>query len=235
LYSISEVLETTHSLASASLGYAKSLWLLRSEPAAPATRLLVFTDAEIYLPRVGARDALRPFLDAPGASVCAVFVSHGSEEQRFAESLFSPQFSAFLGQELPTFLRNQNVIAPTAEAALCGLSLTGLATVVTALDQPGFYAKIGAQSGAYWPEDGRILRELDRLPRPNPPAFYFDVGSEETDREGEVMSQQEGVEAVRAKLEALGCAVKVHVFNGGHSTRGWRAALPLYLQWALAR
>lgn len=225
------VTETTLSLPSARLGYAKKLWLFRSEPEAPAARVLVFADAEIYLQRVGAREVLRPLLDRANEAVCVVFVSHGTEDQRNEESLFNPDFSAFLCRELIQHLQDQNIIRPRVQAALCGLSLTGLATVLAAIDHPGIYAKVGAQSGAYWPEEGRVLKELDRLPPNGETAFYFDVGSHETDREGEVMSQQEGVEAVRQKLVAKGYAVATHIFEGGHSTKGWRAALPRYLTW----
>lgn len=227
-------MEVSHSLSSPSLGYPKQLWIFRSEPTSPANRLLVFLDAEIYLQRVGARESVRPLIEAPGRdSTCVVFVSHGTQEQRMSESLFSRKFSAFLCDELPAFLRAQNFVAPNALASLCGLSLTGLATVMAAIHSPGVYQKIAAQSGAYWPEEGRVLRELEALPMGLRQAFYFDVGSEETDREGEVMSQQEGVEAVRQVLERKGYAVTTHVFPGGHSTEGWCSALPLYLDWAV--
>ena len=228
-----DVTELTHSLFSPSLGYAKKLWIFRPESSRPAMRLLVFTDAEIYLLHVGARDVIRSIVDAEGsAPTCVVFVSHGTEEQRHSESLFSRGFSAFLCEELRAFLRNQQFVDAEAPAALCGLSLTGLATLVAAIHFPGAYEKVAAQSGAYWPEEGRVLRELETLPEGIRQAFYFDVGSEETDREGEVMSQQEGIEAVRQVLEGKGYGVTTYVFDGGHTVEGWRAALPKYLNWA---
>ena len=227
------MIELTPLLPSRRLGYAKQLWIFRSDVARPATRLLVFTDAEIYLRRVRAQEALRSLIDADGGdAICAVFVSHGTEQQRLSESMFHPDFSAFLCEELPAFLREQELVASGASAALCGLSLTGLATVVAALHFPGVYDKIAAQSGAYWPENGRVLRELEALAPGLGHAFYFDVGSEETDREGEVMSQQEGIEAVRRILQSKGYPVFTHIFPGGHATDGWRAALPHYLNWA---
>ncbi len=227
------VTERTHLLSSLSLGYPKKLWLLQSADSQPATRLLVFTDAEIYLQRVGARDALRSLI-AEDPSICAIFVSHGTEAQRMTESLFNPAFSAFLCEELRAFALEQQLVTPDARAALCGLSLTGLATLLAALHHPGVYQAVGAQSGAYWPENGRVLRELEAVAPGIRQAFYFDVGSEETDREGEVMSQQEGIEAVRLALESKGYRVTTHVFDGGHATAGWRAALPAYLRWAIA-
>ena len=228
------MIETTHSLHSPSLGYVKKLWILKPDGAQPAERLLEFTDAEIYLHRVRAREAVRPWVDAAPKPTCVVFVSHGTEEQRHSESLFNRAFSSFLCVELRTLLRDQHAVAATATAALCGLSLTGLATVMAAIHHPGTYEKVAAQSGAYWPEEGRVLRELEVLAPGVRQAFYFDVGSEETDREGEVMSQQEGIEAVRRALEAKGYSVGMHVFEGGHSVEGWRAALPRYLEWAAA-
>lgn len=228
------MIELSPSLPSKHLGYPKKLWIFRPQSDRPATRLLVFTDAEIYLQRVGAQEAIGSRVDNDeGAPVCAVFVSHGTEQQRYSESLFNRGFSAFLCEELPAFLRDQQFVTTDASASLCGLSLTGLATILTALHFPGVYEKLGAQSGAYWPEDGRVLKELEALPPGVRQSFYFDVGSKETDREGEVMSQREGVEAVRQVLERKGYAVTTHVFDGGHSIRGWRGALPKYVRWAL--
>ena len=227
-------MEVSHSLSSSSLGYPKQLWIFHSERNLPANRLLVFLDAEIYLQRVGARDQVQPLIDAPGQdATCVVFVSHGTEGQRMSESLFNRKFSSFLCDELLAFLRAQKFVAPNAVASLCGLSLTGLATVMAAVHYPGVYQKIAAQSGAYWPEEGRVLRELEALPTGIRQAFYFDVGSEETDREGEVMSQKEGVEAVGQVLEQKGYAVSQHIFPGGHAIEGWSAALPQYLDWAM--
>jgi enterochelin esterase-like enzyme len=226
------VIESNHSLSSASLGYLKKIWVFRPSAATPATRLLVFTDAEIYLERVRAREAIRPLVDATeGEPLCVVFVSHGTEAQRSAESLFSRNFSTFLCEELPAFLREQGFVTATPMASLCGLSLTGLATLMVAIHYPGTYHKMAAQSGAYWPEDGRVVRELEKLAPGASQEFYFDVGSEETDREGEVMSQQEGIEAVSRVLKAKGYSVTTYVFDGGHSTAGWRAALPRLLNW----
>lgn len=227
------MIERTHLLASPRLGYAKKLWLFQPPSSQPASRLLVFTDAEIYLQRVGAREAVRAHVDKDDTdTTCAIFVSHGTEAQRLSESLFNPAFSAFLCEELRAFALEQQLVTPDAPAALCGLSLTGLATLLAALHHPGVYQAIAAQSGAYWPEHGRILRELEGMSPGVRQAFYFDVGSEETDREGEVMSQQEGIEAVSRALRDKGYSVTTHVFDGGHSTAGWRAALPAYLRWA---
>ncbi len=225
--------EHTHLLASPRLGYPKKLWLFQPSSSQPATRLLVFTDAEIYLQRVGARDALRSLI-AKDHSTCAIFVSHGTEAQRMTESLFNPAFSAFLCEELRAFALEQQLVTPDAPAALCGLSLTGLATLLAALHHPGVYQAVAAQSGAYWPENGRVLRELEAMAPGIQQAFYFDVGSEETDREGEVMSQQEGIKAVTRVLQEKGYNVTHVIFDGGHETSGWRAALPAYLRWAAA-
>ena len=230
------MIELTDLLSSRGLGYSKKLWIFRPESSFSASRLLVFTDAEIYLRRLGAQELIRPFVDGEESEpTCAVFVSSGTEQQRMSESLFHRGFSSFLCQELRAYVLEQQLVAPDAKASLCGVSLTGLATVVAAIHFPGVYEKVAAQSGAYWPEEGRVLRELEALPSGVRQAFYFDVGSEETDREGEVMSQQEGIEAVRRVLEKKGYPVKTYVFQGDHSVQGWRSALPQYLDWARSR
>ncbi|MDX2186239.1 MAG: alpha/beta hydrolase-fold protein [Opitutaceae bacterium] len=220
------------SFASAAMGYDKKVWLFGPQNPGDVVKVHVFLDAEIYLKRVGALGVLEEFCRSAGSvSSAYAFVSHGTMAERNRESLFHRPFCEFLCRELvPQLVSRTGMSERCSPGLLCGLSLTGLASVMVAVYFPDVYPLIAAQSGAYWPEDGRILRELENLHGSE--AFYFDVGSEETDREGEIWSQMEGVKAVVDALRKQGRRSEFSVFEGGHDSDAWRRSLPAVLHWA---
>lgn len=233
--------EILHRFKSARLENERAIWI--REPARTSTRphLIVFLDAELYRDRVGAVSVIEE-LEARSelAPAWYVFISMESVETRWRECPCHPPFAGFINEELVPWLEaSYPAIKTSDERVLVGLSYTGLAAAFVALQSPGRFGKVVAQSGSFWSNDCWLVSQFEKRASRLPTDFYLDVGRRETaenvrHREDvlQVMSQIDAVRKFRATLVAKGHEVKYVEFDGGHDFAAWRQTLPDALRWA---
>lgn len=235
--------ESHHLLNSEILANERSVWIRRPPgDGSVVRRVAVVLDAEFYRERVGAV-ALWDELEARGqiAPAWVVFVSMHSVEARRRECPCHPPFARVVGEELLPWLarRHAELGDPAVERVLVGLSYTGLAAAFVALECPGMFGRVIAQSGSFWWNDCALAARFAALGRALPTAFYLDVGDRETAQNVQhadvlqVVSQIEGVRRFEEALRRTGHEVVRVDFEGGHDFAAWKRTLPGALRWAL--
>jgi enterochelin esterase family protein len=205
---------------------------------------VVFLDAELYRDRVGT-PAIVESLETE-KEICpawCVYVSHATPAARWIECECHAPFAAFVRDELMPWLEKLHPeIRACDERVLAGLSYTGLATSFVAKHAGSMFSTVISQSGSYWWDDCRLVRNFAALQSPLPVRFHLDVGRRETQENVQhkedvlqVISQIEGVRRFRDALLATGHEVNYHEFEGGHDFACWKETLPLALRWALGK
>ena len=216
----------------------RRIWGLDSRAEVPAG-LLVFLDAELYLERVEAAQAVRQLEDRGEIPpVASVFVSSNSADSRHTDYVCDVDYSRFLADELLPFILARDSQLRSDQVVLIGLSLSGLAAAHAALTTSQFRAAV-CQSPSFWWENERFASSL-----PNPgkrsTAFWVSVGDLET-QSGishppsgmfQGTSQRDSCNRGSAALQAAGYTVSHRVFQGGHDPTCWRDDLALALPWA---
>jgi len=151
-----------------------------------------------------------------------------------------PPFARFIVEELLPWLEVRHpAVKDCTERVLVGLSYTGLAAAYVALQFPGTFTKVIAQSGSFWWNDCWLVDQFAQLPAKLPTGFYLDIGRLETEVDvdhGHVqqkISQLDGVHRLCDVLTKLGHEVNHVEFDGGHDFAKWKETLPGALQWAL--
>jgi len=233
--------EDLHQLRSSHLGNERTIWIRPPKAGTCAGKLVIFLDAELYREKVEALEVIEGLETDPAfPSVLYVFVSQATPEARWIECPCHPPFARFIAEELMPWLQGLHPEAATcAERVLVGLSYTGLAAAYVALQAPGLFTKVIAQSGSFWSADGWLIEQYRQARGPFS-QFYLDVGSKE-DQENvqhkedliQEMSQIEGVTRFRDVLTAKGVSPRYVMFEGGHDCGAWKRTLPGALRWAL--
>jgi enterochelin esterase family protein len=204
----------------------------------PATRLLIFLDAELYLERVSAIQLVKQLEEERRIpSAMAVFVSNNGAAARHSDYVCDSAYAQFLSGELLPYLMAQCSVGFDG-AVLIGLSLSGLAAAHAALTTNRFRVAV-CQSPSFWWE-GERLASLLPLANGEAPRFWVSVGDLETDSgvshppSGLLQgtSQRDSCERGSAALRAAGYQVASRVFPGGHDATCWRDDLALALPWA---
>jgi enterochelin esterase family protein len=226
-----------HVIESACGEYTRNVWFLQG-PAGRTHRLAVFLDAEHYLRDMNALPVLQELIDSGMIPpIACVFVSHVSAADRHRDLTCNPRYSRFIAEDVVAWARRNNSHIELSGNVICGVSLSGLAAAYTALLHPGVFAHALCQSGSFW---WFADHEAD-LPATNA-RFWLSVGSRETATDVshppsglfQRISQIDGVEAARRRLEALGAHIHYRVFEGGHTFASWREELKPALTWLLA-
>ncbi len=233
--------ESTFRLRSAHLGNERTIWIRLPADGRPARRLVVFLDAELYRDKVDAVEVIEG-LEADPAFPPAlyVFVSYATMEARWIECPCYPPFARFIAEEfMPWLQRLHPEVAACEERVLVGLSYTGLAAAYVALQAPGLFTKVIAQSGSFWSADGWLIEQYRQAPGPLA-EFYLDVGTKEDQEDVQhkddlvqEMSQIEGVTRFRDVLITKGASPRYVMFEGGHDCAAWKRTLPGALRLAL--
>ena len=232
--------EHLHHFQSVHLDNERAVWVC--PPAVPARHLTIFLDGELYRDQVGA-PALLAALDAQQAiaPTWVVYVAFEREEFRWRECPCHPPFARFVVDELLPWLEHTYPALRDCPArTLVGLSYTGLAAAYIAHQAPGRFARILAQSGSFWWNEGWLIGQYAAA-RPHPStAFYLDVGTKESEENvrhrEDVFQRQSQIEATRRFRDVLlghGCEVNYREFDGGHDCAEWKKTLPAALVWAL--
>jgi len=233
--------ESIHRLRSAHLGNERTIWIRPPADGRPARRLVVFLDAELYREKVDAVEVIEGSEADPAIPPALyVFVSYATMEARWIECPCHPPFARFIAEEFMPWLQGLHPeVATCAQRVLVGLSYTGLAAAYVALQAPGLFTHVIAQSGSFWSADGWLIEQYRQASGPFA-EFYLDVGTKEDQEDVEhkedliqEMSQIEGVTRFRDVLIAKGVSPRYVMFEGGHDCAAWKRTLPGALRWAL--
>lgn len=235
--------ESQHSITSQLLKNQRTLWVI--EPAQPtsAPNLLLILDAELYRQRVKVNKILDT-LTSNGIlkNTLIVQVASLDRETRFRECPCHAPFADFIAHELLPWIHQRFPgVQASDRRAIVGLSYTGLAASYTALKHEGLFTHVISQSGSYWSNDCWLTRNYENAPLSHPPAFYLDVGDQETQTNVQhttnllqTISQIEGVERFQAMLQKNGYTHRYDTFQGHHSAEDWARTLPNALKWVFS-
>lgn len=234
--------ETIHRLRSAHLGNERTIWVREPRSMAEPFHLVIVLDGEIYRDHMGV-GALLDELDAKAAFAPSyfVFVSVADDEARWRENPCHPPFARFIREELLPWIEGAHpATVRSRERVIAGLSYTGLASCYVALNAPGRFTRVIAQSGSLWWNDCWLVEQYRQTTARLPLAFYLDVGLRETAEHVhhrpdviQVVSQLDSIRRFHAVLRQQGYPVHYVEFDGGHAVAEWKKTLPAALAWAL--
>ena len=200
---------------------------------------LIFLDGELYTDRVKA-PALLAEAQAAGLllPVACVYLPNTSAAARHEDYTCNEAFASFVAEEMPHLIERE--IGRFERLFLCGLSLSALQAVFTALRRPGVFAGVLAQSPSAWWEDEWLLTALPTMQSP-PPRMWMSVGSQELQTNVshpptslvQKTSQLDSVRRLSSALSARGHNIHTHVYNGGHDPACWAVELPQALEWLM--
>ena len=186
---------------------------------------LVFLDGELYIHRVKAPEFV---LDAT-----CVYVSNADAASRHEDYTCSLAYALFVA-ELRQWI-DQNV-GSFDRFFLCGLSLSGLQAVFTALTHPGSYSGVLSQSPSAWWNDEWLCGSL---PAATHGHFWLSVGTLESQEDVmhppsgmfQKASQLDSVRRLAQGMTNLGHVVHLSEYDGGHDPACWARELPIAVNW----
>ncbi|WPC75796.1 alpha/beta hydrolase [Vibrio porteresiae] len=156
----------------------------------------------------------------------AVFIHHGSMNQRMKELPPNQAFTQFVAKELVPWLCEQQICPAAQDRILAGSSFGGLAALSIAHDHPDLFGKVLSQSGSFW--WGPNHQSLDWLSQkiaqqPNPKIkIYLDAGVFETNPPPRSILHAN--QRLYTLLQEKGYNVAFKTLPGGHDFFSWRAA-----------
>jgi enterochelin esterase family protein len=216
----------------------RRIWSVSPRLETPSA-LLVFLDAELYLERVLAVDAVRQLEERKLVPpVASVFVSSNGPAARHADYVCDEAYARFLVEDLLPFVTQRRPTAVFERVVLIGLSLSGLAAAHATLTTGSFRAAI-CQSPSLWWERERFASAVPDAGS-EPAAFWISVGDGETvtgvshppSGLSQDTSQLDACNRGADALRAAGYPVALRVFHGGHDPVCWRDDLARALPWA---
>uniref|UniRef100_UPI0034DF0C94 enterochelin esterase n=1 Tax=Streptomyces sp. PU-14G TaxID=2800808 RepID=UPI0034DF0C94 len=224
---------TESEVASAHLGTTRRVWLYTPAAAASAEHtaappaelpVLVLLDGEHWQPRLGLAHLLDNLI-AEGRlpPLAAVLPDSVDAATRWRELTCRTEFVAFLADELlPWAAAHLPVTADPARTVVAGQSLGGLTAAFAALQAPGRFGNVLAQSGSFWWPDGPsaewLTGRIAAGPR-LPIRFRLSFGRQE-------WVALPAARRLREALATAGYSDAVYgEFNGGHDYLCWRTEL----------
>lgn len=215
----------------------RKVWL-QSAVSGHAKDCLVFLDGELYTQRVRAAEILRQAQEADQLHpLVSVFVSSISAVRRHTDFTCNESYASFVA-ELPEWIQQQ---AGTFDRFfLCGLSLSGLQVVFTALRHAGIYAGVLSQSPSAWWQHEWLTASLGRDVA-SAGRFWISVGNQELQENVthpptglfQRVCQLDSVRRLACKMSDAGHRVRYAEFEGGHDPMCWGGELPHALAWLL--
>ncbi|MDB6007537.1 MAG: putative esterase [Prosthecobacter sp.] len=210
-------------------------------PADGAKDCLLFLDGELYTDRVTSPLILN---EAQAAGllppVTCVYLPNASAAGRHADYTCNEGFAAFIAEEMPRWIERE--AGPFERVFLCGLSLSALQAVFTALKYPGVFAGVLAQSPSAWWQEEWLAHSLPTMPSP-PQRMWLSVGTKEVQTSlshpptplVQKISQLDSVRRLSTALTAVGHDIHHHEYNGGHESACWAAELVEALAWLMRK
>lgn len=227
---------TEHSITSRFLSAPHKAWIHHAEEAETCLLLL---DGDLYNSRVKSAEAIaRAQASGSLPPLACVHLPSLSAEDRHETYTCCAPFASFLAEEMPGWVERE--AGRFERMLLCGLSLSALQSIFTALSHPGVFAGVLAQSPSAWWHDERLTGMLDRLPASRG-RFWISVGSHEVQENAshpptplvQRTSQLASVKRLTGRMAEAGHDTHLHEYDGGHDPACWGAELPQALAWLL--
>jgi enterochelin esterase family protein len=230
---------TEHSITSVSLSEPRRVWV-HHDDSGSAKDFVLWMDGEIYSGRVKAPALLEAGISSGVLPpVNCVYLPNDSQVGRHANYTCDESFASFLALEMPRWIERE--AGPFERLFLCGLSLSGLQALFTALRHPGVFAGVLAQSpSAWWNEEwlGSALPSFETSGL----RFWLSVGSKELKEDlthpptslYQKTSQLASVRRLSQAMSEAGHDVHNHEFEGGHDPACWGGELTIALGWLLS-
>jgi len=221
---------THHRVASAILGNERDVWLYTPPGAPDATRpadALVLLDGEDWATRLPAATILDNLLaDGLIAPTVAIMPSTRDNATRWRELACHPPFVAFVADELLPWARTRHPLTEDpARTTLAGRSLGALTALFAALERPGRFGRVLAQSASlWWPSEtdldagaGALTEAYVNAPAV-PARFHLEVGLQEW----ALLARHRHLRDV---LTLKGNLVSYVEYHGGHDAICWQGGL----------
>lgn len=223
-------------ITSPALSVPRKAWIHHADDAKDC---LIFLDGELYAERVKAPEIIAT-AQASGAlpPLTSIYLPNLSAADRHEHYTCHEGFASFLARELPLWIAEE--VGRFERVFLCGLSLSALQSVFTALQHPGVFAGVLAQSPSAWWQEERLVASLDPAPQ-TLGRFWLSVGTQEIQEEAshpptpliQKTSQLASVRRLAKRVKAIGHEIHLHEYDGGHDPACWAAELPQALAWLL--
>lgn len=230
---------TEHSISSETLTEPRRVWVHHDDSGC-AKDCLIWMDGEIYSERVKAPTVVDAAILSGGVpALTCVYLPNDSQIGRHANYTCDESFASFLALEMPRWIERE--AGPFERLYLCGLSLSGLQALFTALRFPGTFAGALAQSPSAWWND-EWLASAQASFGPGPQRFWISVGTRELQEDlhhpptalHQKTSQLASVRRLSQAMSEAGRDVHLHEFVGGHDPACWGGELAEALGWLMA-
>ena len=200
---------------------------------------LLFLDGELYADRVKSPEAIAS-AQASGSlpPVTCVYLPNLSAADRHEVYTCNESFAAFVALEMPRWIERE--LGRFERLFLCGLSLSALQSIFTAVKHPGIFAGVLAQSPSAWWQDEWLASSLDTLPSSRG-RFWLSVGTREVEENAshpptplvQKTSQLASVRRLAKRMTVAGHDIHLNEYDGGHDPVCWGAELPQAFEWLL--
>lgn len=216
----------------------REIRILRNEDR-NARRLCVILDAEFYLDRFGAVDALNSTSgNKDFDETDFVFVSHVDSERRHHGYCCSDDFAAQIAIDLMGSLIGRFPSLQRSGNLVCGLSLSGLASAHIKMMYPRVFSGALCQSGSFWWNQEWLTTQTQHG---GSGRFWISVGSKETDFGishpptglRQEVSQIDACRRFADSLKRSEYEVTFRVYEGGHDFPSWKSEFLEALAWLL--
>ena len=229
-------MNTEREIASRWLNGPRKAWVHPARSGHPVDCLL-FLDGELYTDRVKASEMIRES-EAAGLlpAMNCVYLPNSSAAGRHADYTCNESFASFVALEMPQWIERE--VGRFDRLFLCGLSLSGLQAVYTALKHRGVFSGVLSQSPSAWWRDEWLVNSLAPAGTERN-RFWLSVGKQELQENVshpptplfQKASQLDSVRRLTAAMTVAGHEVHRHEYNGGHDPVCWGAELPDALAW----
>jgi enterochelin esterase family protein len=229
---------TEHSIASHWLSEPRKAWIHAGASGA-AKDCLLFLDGELYIERVKAPERFREAqADRTLPASNCVYLSSVSAANRQVEYICNERFASFLATDIPQWIERE--VGRYERLFLCGLSLSALQAVFTAMRAPGPFAGVLSQSPSAWWHDEWLASSL-KPAGAKVNRFWLSVGTHEVQENVshpptpliQTTSQLASVRRLAKRMTEAGHEIHSHEYDGGHDPVCWSAELPQSLAWLL--
>jgi len=230
---------TEHTISSGFLTEPRRVWV-HHDGSGRAKDCVLWMDGEIYSGRVHAPALVDAVIASGGVPpLTCVFLPNDTQVGRHANYTCDESFASFLALEMPRWIECE--AGPFERLYLCGLSLSGLQALYTALRFSGVFAGALAQSPSAWWND-EWLASAQASFGPGPQRFWISVGTKERQEDllhpptalHQKTSQLASVRRLSQAMSGAGRDVHLHEFEGGHDPACWGGELTEALGWLMA-
>lgn len=231
---------TEHSITSGRLSAPRKLRAQRAS--APAADCLVFLDGELYIDRVKAPEIVQEAQESGQLpAVDCLYVCNPSAADRHVDYTCSENYAAFVAEDIRPWIA-QNM-GGYERLFLCGLSLSGLQALFTALRHPVLFRGVLAQSPSAWWNDEWLASSPPHTDREMRLPFWISVGTRELQENvthppsGMVQksNQLDSVRRLVVRMRSQDHDIHAAEFDGGHDPTCWGAELTQALAWLMNR